>query len=141
MNVSAVRNEYCSDVARTIYTGKPGDKHKKFFELSKKILSTAIEQITPGATSSAIASSVRHFTRTLSAGESTMDISGYGVGLELYEYPRIFEDEVHLIKPSMVICVKVGCPIQGVGGLKMGETILVTDESREVLNKLPVDTI
>nr|MDO8135875.1 Xaa-Pro peptidase family protein [Candidatus Njordarchaeum guaymaensis] len=141
MNVSAIHNEYCSDVARTIYTGKPGEKHKKFFELSKKTLSKAIEQITPGTTSGEIVSSVRHFLRTLSVGENTMDISGYGIGLELYEYPRIFEDEVHLIKPGMVICVKVGMLIREVGGIRIGETILVTDEGKEVLNKLPVDTI
>jgi len=141
INVSAIHNEYCSDVARTIYTGKPGEKLKKFFELSKKALSKAIEQITPGTTSNEIVSSVRHFLRTLSLEENTMDISGSGIGLELYEYPRIFEDEVRVIKPGMVICVKVESSIHEVGGVRIGETILVTDEGKEILNKLPVDTI
>nr|MDO8100701.1 Xaa-Pro peptidase family protein [Candidatus Njordarchaeota archaeon] len=141
INVSTIHNEYCSDVARTIYTGKPEEKLKKFFELSKKTLLKTIEQITPGTTSSEIVSSVKHFLRTLSVGENTVDISGYGIGLELYEYPRIFEDEIRLIKPGMVICVKVESSIRQVGGLRMGETILVTDEGKEILNKLPVDTI
>jgi Xaa-Pro aminopeptidase len=141
MNVSAIRNEYCSDVARTIYTGKPGEKHKKFFELSKNVLAKAIDQITPGATSTTIANSISHYLGTLVAGETTLDIQAYGIGLEPQEYPRIFEDEVHLIKPSMIICAKVGCSIPEVGGLRMAETVLVTDDGKEVLNKLPIDTI
>jgi Xaa-Pro dipeptidase len=141
INVSAIRNEYYSDVARTIYTGKPGEKHKKFFELTKKALSKMIEQITPGTTSSEIIGSFTHFLRTLSLGDNTLSISGNGIGLELCEYPRIFRDEVHLVKPSMVICVRVGSSIREIGGIRIGETILVTDEGKEVLNKLPIDTI
>jgi Xaa-Pro aminopeptidase len=41
----------------------------------------------------------------------------------------------------MVICVRVGSSIREIGGIRIGETILVTDEGKEVLNKLPIDTI
>jgi Xaa-Pro dipeptidase len=141
INVSGIHGEYYSDVARTIYTGKPGEKHKKSFELTRKALSKTLEQITPGTTSGEIEGSMRHYLRTLSVGENAIDVSAYGVGLELCEYPRIFQDEVHLIKPGMVICAKVGSSIREVGGLRLGETILITDDGKEVLNKLPVDTI
>jgi Xaa-Pro dipeptidase len=141
INVSSIHGEYYSDVARTIYTGKPGESHRKSFDLSKKTLSKTIELISPGTTSGEIEGSMRHFLRTLSVGENTIDISAYGIGLELHEYPRIFQDEVHLIKPGMVICTKVDSSIREVGELRIGETILITDDSKEVLNKLPVDTI
>lgn len=140
LNVSAIYNGYCSDVARTIYTGKPGEKHKKVFEVSKKALAKAIEEIKPGTTSDDVTASVRAFLKSTPV-EDIIGISGHGIGLELYEYPRISEDEVHLIKPGMVICVKVETSILEVGGLRMEETVVVTEDGLEVLNKLPLETV
>jgi Xaa-Pro aminopeptidase len=140
IDVSAIYNEYCSDVARTIYTGKPTERHKKAFELSKKALTKAIEQIRPGATSSDIVASIKSFLKNLPA-ESSIDVTGHGIGLELYEWPRIFENEVRLIKPGMVICVKVQNLMRDIGGIKLEETVLVNDFAQEVLNRLPVETI
>jgi Xaa-Pro aminopeptidase len=140
IDVSAIYNEYCSDVARTIYTGKPTEKHKKIFELSKRALSKAVEQIRPGTTSNEIVTSMKTILKGSSAEES-IDITGHGIGLELYEWPRIFEGEVRLVKPGMVICIKVDTSIPEIGGIKLGETVLVTDYAQEVLNRLPVETI
>jgi Xaa-Pro aminopeptidase len=140
IHVSAVYNEYCSEVARTIYTGKPEEKHKKIFELSKRTLTKAIEQIRPGITSEDIVIQVRSFVKNLPA-EGIIEVSGHGIGLDLYEYPRILEDEIRLIKPGMVVCVKVETSIRDVGGLRIEETVLVTDDGQEVLNKLPIETV
>ena len=140
IDVSAIYNEYCSDVARTIYTGKPTERHKKSFELTRKVLAKTIEQIRPGATSSDIVVSTRNLMKNLSA-EPGVDVTSHGIGLELYEWPRVFENEVRLIKPGMVICIKVQNLIHDTGGIKLEETVLVTDVAQEVMNKLPVETI
>jgi Xaa-Pro aminopeptidase len=140
IDVSAIYNEYCSEVARTIYTGKPGEKHKKVFELSKRTLAKAIEQIRPGITSEEIVTPIKNFVKNLLM-EGDIEVSGHGIGLELYEYPKILEEEIRLIKPGMVICVKVETSIREVGGLRIEETVLVTDDGQEVLNKLPIETV
>jgi Xaa-Pro dipeptidase len=140
IDVSAIYSEYCSEVARTIYTGKPGEKHRNVFELSKRTLNKAIEQIRPGITSEEIVVPVKSFAKNLLA-EGNIEVSGHGIGLNLYEYPKITEDEIRLIKPGMVICVKVETSIRDVGGLRIEETVLVTDDGQEVLNKLPIETV
>jgi Xaa-Pro aminopeptidase len=140
IDVSAIYNEYRSEVARTIYTGKPGEKHKKIFELSKRTLTNAIGQIRPGITSEEIVVAVRGFAKNLPA-EGNIEVSGHGIGLDLYEYPRILENEIRIIKPGMVICVKVETSIRDNGGLRIEETVLVTDDGQEVLNKLPIETV
>jgi Xaa-Pro aminopeptidase len=140
IDISAIYNEYCSDVARTIYTGKPSEKHKKAFELSKRALAKTIEQIRPSTTSNEVVTSIRGFLKSFST-EGNINVAGHGIGLELYEWPRMFEDEVHLIKPGMVICLKVETPVKETGGIKLEETVLVTDDAQEVLNRLPVETI
>jgi Xaa-Pro aminopeptidase len=140
IDVSAIYNEYCSDVARTIYTGKPTERHKKAFELTKKALTRTIEQLRPGATSSEVVTSTKNLLKNLSA-ESGLDVTGHGIGLELYEWPRVFENEVRLIKPGMVICIKVQNLIHDTGGIKLEETVLITDYAQEVMNRLPVETI
>jgi Xaa-Pro aminopeptidase len=140
IDVSAIYNEYCSDVARTIYTGRPSERHKKAFELTKRVLTKTIEQMRPGATSSDIVASTKGLLKTLGA-EADVDVTGHGIGLELYEWPRVFENEVRLIKPGMVLCVKVQNLIHDIGGIKLEETVLVTDFAQEVMNRLPVETI
>ncbi|WXG42691.1 MAG: Xaa-Pro peptidase family protein [Promethearchaeati archaeon SRVP18_Atabeyarchaeia-1] len=140
IDISAIYNEYCSDVARTIYTGKPAEKHRKAFELSRKILAKTIEQIRPGATSSDMVGSIKSFLKSLSA-EGGTDVTGHGIGLELYEWPRIFENEVRLIKPGMVMCIKVQTLVREIGGIKLEETVLVNDSAQEVLNRLPIETV
>jgi Xaa-Pro aminopeptidase len=140
IDVSAIYNEYRSEVARTIYTGKPEEKHKRIFELSKRTLTKTIEQIRPGITSEEIVIPVRSFVKDLAA-EGSIEVSGHGIGLDLYEYPRILENEIRIIKPGMVICVKVETSIRDIGGLRIEETVLVTDDGQEVLNKLPIETV
>jgi Xaa-Pro aminopeptidase len=140
IDLSAIYNEYCSEVARTIYTGKPGEEERKIFELSKKTLAKAVEQIRPGITSEEIVIPVKSFVKSLPT-EGTVEISGHGIGLDLVEYPRILEGEVRLIKPGMVLCIKVETSIRNIGGLRIEETVLVTDDGQEVLNKLPIETV
>jgi Xaa-Pro aminopeptidase len=140
IDLSAIYNEYCSEVARTIYTGKPGEEERKIFELSKKTLTKAVEQIRPGITSEEIVIPVKSFVKSLPT-EGTIEISGHGIGLDLVEYPRILEGEVRLIKPGMVLCIKVETSIRNIGGLRIEETVLVTDDGQEVLNKLPIETV
>ncbi|RLI83819.1 aminopeptidase P family protein [Archaeoglobales archaeon] len=68
------------------------------------------------------------------SGEGFIHSTGHGVGLEVHEEPRIFENE-DVIKKGMVFTVEPGLYYRKVGGVRVEDTVVVKANECEVLTK------
>lgn len=59
---------------------------------------------------------------------------GRGVGLDLHERPWIDVGDETILEPGMVFSIEPGIYLPGVGGTRIEDTILVTEEGYKVLS-------
>ena len=64
---------------------------------------------------------------------------GHGVGLDIHEEPIIQSKNEKVLKKGMVITNEPGIYVPGSFGIRIEDTVLITEEGAEVLTKSPKD--
>ncbi len=141
INIAASYNEYCADVARTIFTGSPHKKHKEIFEVVKEALNNALQYAKPGVALGQLDIAARKVIKEKGYEPFFIHPIGHGIGLDQYEPPIISLNNSELIREGLVLNLEPAIYIPEFGGLKIEETILITEEGNQVLNKLPIETM
>jgi Xaa-Pro aminopeptidase len=59
--------------------------------------------------------------------------TGHGVGLEIHEWPRLGKGETTCLSPGSVVTVEPGVYLEGFGGIRIEDTVLVGPEGPEIL--------
>ena len=60
---------------------------------------------------------------------------GHGIGLEIHEFPRVsskMPDDV-VFKPKMIITLEPGLYDEALGGCRLENDVLITEEGNEVI--------
>lgn len=88
IDIGAIYNGYHSDMAITIPVGKVSEKTRKFLEIGKETLFSAIKKAKVGARIGDIS---EHIQKSIEgAGYSIVkNLTGHGIGRELHEEPMI----------------------------------------------------
>ena len=112
--------EYCSDMTRTVYLGKPTKKEQEIYNLVLSAQKKALKKIKPKLDLNKLDSFVReelkeyakHFIHSL----------GHGLGVEVHESP-FFKDNV--LKKGGVITIEPGIYLKNKFGIRIEDTVLV----------------
>ena len=65
--------------------------------------------------------------------------TGHGLGLEIHEPPRLGKRDRQRLRPGMAITIEPGAYIEGFGGVRIEDTVVVTDTGCEILTPTPKD--
>ena len=141
VNVCIMFDNYCGQVARTIFTGTPRKECKKLFNASKTILNTALKETKSGATTGEVANAVHKRVNKLRYTDYHNYPIGYGIGLNLHEPPTITLNDNTLLRPGMVLHVYSNIYIPEVWGIRIVGQILVSEEESKIMEKLPLEMI
>lgn len=129
---------YCSDLTRTLFLGSPPEELQHCFALVEEALAGAIQLCRPGATVGSLDAHVRSIFHKAGLEDKFLHSLGHGLGLDVHEPPRIRTDSVDkdlVLQEGMVLAIEPALYLQGVGGVRLEETLLVTASSPEVLTK------
>jgi Xaa-Pro aminopeptidase len=142
-------NGYYSDFTRTIIFGKPNDKQKRIYKAVHAMMMEIKRTMKPGATNREVNDAARK--AVVDAGFKGYDylgLLGHSIGVTGLCYPIIgeiaavgSEHEVEL-KPGMVFSMEPGIFIPNVpggGGVRLEDTILITDDGNEFFTTFPYD--
>ncbi|MDQ3671129.1 MAG: Xaa-Pro peptidase family protein [Actinomycetota bacterium] len=139
-----------ADLTRTFVIGEVPAEILEWHGLCREALELAVAEIRPGVNGSAVHRLVSEFFAergfptllTKAEGEVLMDGFyhglGHGVGLEVHESPgmgMLGEDLV----PGDVITIEPGLYRQGLGGVRVEDLLLVTDDGYERLTDCPYE--
>jgi len=126
---------YKSDLTRLFFLGKIGANFKAVYNIVKEAQRRAIKKIKPGVRASAIDSAGRSYIESKGYGKHFIHGLGHGIGLEIHEDPCISKKNKTILKKGMVFTVEPGIYMPGWGGVRLEDTVLVTNKGCEILTK------
>ena len=131
---------YKSDLTRTVLTAEFEDQ--QFEKVYKTVLEAqllAIDRIKPGISTLDVDRVAREHIEKAGFGEYFDHGLGHGFGLDIHELPRFSPSADTPLETGMVVTVEPGIYLQGWGGVRIEDDVLVTDHGCEVLSSVPKD--
>lgn len=121
-------NGYCSDMTRTIVIGKADEKQKEIYDVVLRAQQAAIEAVRPGLKGCEVDAVARDIIRDAGYGDCFGHSLGHSVGLLIHETPCFAPRDESVLEPGMVITVEPGIYVEGFGGVRIEDVVVVTEE-------------
>ena len=136
---SAAMWGYQAELERTMVIGPPSEEQRHFFEHMKAVQEVAFEALRPGVTCSDVDRSVRRYFDDHELMPFWKHHTGHGIGLRYHEGPFLDTGDHTVIQPGMVLTVEPGLYVAGLGGFRHSDTVLITEDSMELITYYPRD--
>ncbi|MEZ3170040.1 Xaa-Pro peptidase family protein [Halorubrum sp. RMP-47] len=125
---------YLSEIERTMFLGEPDEKQKKYFNIMLEAQTTAIEQSGPGVKYGDIAQAVWDVFVEHGVEEHAYHHVGHNLGMQTHEPPYVDRGSDVTMEPGHVFTVEPGIYIQGHGGYRHSDPVLITEDGTELFN-------
>jgi len=137
LDFGGVYDGYCVDLTRTVQLGDAGQEFRRLFAAVSEAQRAAISAVRPGVQASAIDSAARRALGRYNLEEAFGHATGHGLGIEVHEDPRVGKPTNGLpdttLEPGMIFTIEPGAYIEGVGGVRIEDDVLVTETGCDVL--------
>jgi Xaa-Pro aminopeptidase len=137
IDMGAFQAGYASDMTRMVHLGKATPRYRKAYKAVLEAQLAAINAIRPGVKTAAVDKAAREVLKAHGLGKEFVHSTGHGLGLEIHEPPRIGKKDKSVLKAGMAITVEPGIYIEGWGGIRIEDTVLVTETGCEILTPTP----
>ena len=133
----AILRGYCSDMTRTVFLGRAPQKVRRLYRAVLQAQEAAKKAIRPGVTAGAVDAAARGILKRHGLAKYFTHSTGHGLGLEVHEMPRIGRGEKLLIQKGMVLTVEPGVYLEGLGGIRIEDDVVVTENGSVDLTTSP----
>lgn len=141
IDMGASVDGYCSDMTRMAHAGSPSKRVRDLFQAVLEAQLTAVNMVRAGVAASKVDSAARDVLKSHKLDRAFVHSTGHGLGLEIHEPPRIGKKEKTRLQAGMVITIEPGAYIDGLGGVRIEDTVLVTANGCEVLTPTPKEFV
>ncbi|WP_027406253.1 Xaa-Pro peptidase family protein [Anaerovibrio sp. RM50] len=142
MDYGAVYEGYHSDITRTICLGPADDRQRDVYDAVLKAQLLGLSLVKPGAAGKAVDGAVRRYLHERGYAEYFGHGLGHSLGLEIHEAPTLSpRSTCEALHPNTLITVEPGVYIPDWGGVRIEDTVLVTDTSGEALTSVTKELI
>ncbi|MGD9495280.1 MAG: M24 family metallopeptidase [Armatimonadota bacterium] len=130
---------YCSDCTRTVILGEPDQRQREIWQAVRAAQQAALAVVRPGAACREVDEVAREALRAAGWEKQFGHGLGHGVGLQVHEPPSLSQKSEDVLAPGMVVTIEPGVYIEGWGGVRLEELVLVTQEGCQALTGAPYD--
>jgi len=135
----AVVDGYCSDCTRTVIVGEPDARQREVWQAVRKAQLAAMEGLEPGMKGRELDAIARESLEESAYAEYFGHGLGHGVGLQVHELPTVGQKSENTLEPGMVVTIEPGVYIEGWGGVRLEELVLVTEDGVDPITGAPHD--
>ena len=128
---------YNSDCTRSLLLGEPNSEQKKIFEIIKNVQIATLQQVRAGKSCYELDDFARKYISKSGYGDYFLHSLGHGIGLDVHELPRLSQNDQNILQPGMVVTIEPGIYVPGIGGVRIEDTVIVTENGCEVITLLP----
>ncbi len=134
MDYGAVYQGYHSDITRTVCVGHADEKQHRIYEAVLQAQQEGLSQVAVGVSGKAVDKAARSLLADQELGEYFGHGLGHSLGLEIHEEPRLSpKSPCEHLAENMLVTVEPGVYIPGWGGIRIEDTVLVTNHGGEPL--------
>ena len=135
----ALVDGYCSDMTRTVCVGTPTATQARMLEVVGAAQAAGVAAVRAGATGADVDEACRSIIRDAGWGDAFSHGTGHGVGLEIHEDPRVSWTATATLAAGHVVTVEPGVYLPEHGGVRIEDTVVVTDDGCRPLTHAPKD--
>jgi Xaa-Pro aminopeptidase len=132
---------YCSDMTRTLHVGRPSTAARTVYEAVREAQQAALDAVRPGKTVGDVDAAARKLLKKRGLLEYFTHSTGHGLGLEIHEAPRVAAGQTEVLRPGMVITVEPGVYLPGKFGVRIEDTVVLTEAGCQILTKCPKEML
>ncbi|MDR3279259.1 MAG: Xaa-Pro peptidase family protein [Synergistaceae bacterium] len=129
-------NGYRSDTTRTFVLGRASEEQRRAYDAVLRSQTEGVSMVRAGANGRDINDAALKIIKDAGFPGFSYGI-GHGVGLEIHEEPFMRQGADVILSVGMVHTIEPGTYIPGWGGIRIEDTILVTEDGPKVLTSFP----
>lgn len=137
LDQGAILRGYCSDLTRTVFVGRSSPRVRRMYSAVLEAQQAAREAIRPGVQAGAVDAAARRVLGRYGLAGKFTHSTGHGLGLEVHEMPRLGHGEKTVLQQGMVLTVEPGVYVEGFGGIRIEDDIVVTSKGSRDLTSAP----
>ena len=141
IDFGTVYQGYHSDITRTVAVGEVEQELKDIYDLVLTAQKKVISKIKAGMSGVEADKIARDFISEAGYKENFGHGLGHGIGLEIHESPRLSYSSDDQLKAGMMVTDEPGIYISGLGGVRIEDDLLITENGCKVLNSAPKELI
>jgi len=141
MDFGARYRGYHSDITRTVAVGTLDPRKRSMVEAVRQAHNEAIDAVRAGVPAQVVDAIARSVISGHGLGGAFIHSLGHGLGLRIHERPRVAALSREILRAGNVITIEPGVYIEGVGGVRIEDDLLVRDTGCTLLTRSPRDVV
>jgi Xaa-Pro aminopeptidase len=141
LDFGAYYKGYSSDITRTFAIGEPDEKMKEIYQIVLTANQKGIEAAKAGITGKELDAVARDYITEQGYGEAFGHSLGHGIGLDVHEGPALSKKSDSLLQQNNCVTIEPGIYVDGLGGVRIEDDILITENGCELFTKCTKDLI
>ncbi|TFB23830.1 aminopeptidase P family protein [Filobacillus milosensis] len=133
LDFGALYNGYCSDITRTVAVGEINDQLKEIYDVVLEAQLRGMKETKAGLTGKEADALTRDYIKEKGYGEYFGHSTGHGLGMDVHEGPGLSYRSDVVLKPGMVVTVEPGIYVPDVGGCRIEDDTVITENGNETL--------
>jgi Xaa-Pro aminopeptidase len=126
IDMGALRDGYASDMTRMLSVATPKPRLRRMYRAVLEAQLAALDAVRDGVTAESVDRRARQVLRGAGLEAAFVHSTGHGLGLEIHEAPRLGKNEKTRLSTGMVVTIEPGAYLEGLGGVRIEDTVAVT---------------
>jgi len=141
MDFGARYQGYHSDMTRTVVVGEATDRHREVYGQVLKAQLASLEMMRPGVAARDVDARAREVFDEIGLAKYFGHGLGHGLGRLVHDTGRLASSSEDILEPGQVWTVEPGVYIEGFGGVRIEDDVVVTETGIDILNNTPKDLL
>ncbi len=141
LDFGALFDGYHSDMTRTVVLGSAAPWQRELYALVAAAQAAGRTALRAGVDVAAVDAAARDVVIAAGRGEEFVHGLGHGVGLQIHEAPLLAASASGPLVAGMAVTVEPGVYLEGRGGVRIEDTLVVGEGEPELLTHFPKDLL
>ena len=142
LDFGALVDGYHSDMTRTVCVGPPANTTRsRMVEVVAAAQAAGVAAVKAAVAAKDVDAACREIITSAGWGDAFVHGTGHGVGLDIHEQPMLAATATGTLRAGSVVTVEPGVYLRGEGGVRIEDSVVVTDDGCRPLTNSPKDLV